>query len=285
MMLGIWISILGVSLQANANPITVQLHRTIDLNHLGGVPVGLTYDSTDNTFWITNTTGRSGPVYTVDVIHIDQNGTELFRFHAPTSALTYRAISVSSDGSIIHLLGDMWNHAEIFSFSRNGNFTKKMLLTGADLKAPNGLAVASNGDIWVSDFDGSELMKFNNDGLLQYSISLNFTPGNIALGQEEKELYILSLSNPFVHIFNVSSLTITSSIALPPRDTSVGIGIRCGLAISPGYIYVMDTGWKHIEVYSLKPVPEPKTMFIVGLGLIGMVCLRVDRKKIKDFRR
>jgi len=253
------------TMQARAAPIqSVYLSQTIDISGVGGVPVGIAHDSSNNGFWIVNIVTNSNGQFLFDVIHVARDGSELSRFSAPPLASAFRGISLSADGSVIYLVGDVPNGANIFSFSRSGVLNGQTSLTGVNFRTTNGIAVSTTGDIWVTDFDGSELARFSSDGALQQSTILPFSPGNIALDPSGTHLYVAALAESYIYTINLADFS-ANEVLISPRDTSIGLGLRMGLAASQDQLFAMDTGWKHIQVYS--SVPEPTTIYLTALGI------------------
>jgi sugar lactone lactonase YvrE len=129
-----------------------------------------------------------------------------------------------------------------FAFDRNKAQLFAVLPDGATL--PEGLVVASNGDVYVATFDGSKkICVFNSEGKLLRTLTVNASSGFLlGLGFHPQTDAFLVIDFGAGTVLNVDKHTGASSVFMTsPNGPQPGSGLNAMTFDSLGNVYVSDS--------------------------------------------
>lgn len=135
-------------------------------------------------------------------------------------------------------------------------FKNLQKIGGYPLKKPTGLAVDSEGSLFLADTEDNSIVKFSVTGDLIARVGEagmrhgEFKmPGGIAVHQER--LYVCDRSNHRVQIFNTRDLAFVGSFGHKKGELQGQFNFPSGVAVdSTGEVYVADTGNHRVQVFN-----------------------------------
>jgi hypothetical protein len=211
-------------------------------------------------------------------------------------------LAFASNGNLLvsNFLG-----ASVSQFDASGNYLGEFTsgTPGGGLQGVASFAIAGNGDVYVGSFNTGEIFVYNSAGVYQSTFASGFI-GASGLWFQGDNLWVSSLLTDNVALLDPSGATITG---FSTGEVSPGNGtfpsfilespfspdeVLIALAGAGGvYRYAIDGstggptqpfligGGLQVpgEVLAFTPIPEPTTIF--GLGLLGLVAvLRRNRR-------
>jgi streptogramin lyase len=182
----------------------------------------------------------------------------------------------------------------ISKFNSNGQF--QSALTSNVLHDSHGIVIDSSGNLYVADFTGGKINKFDQGGNQLFSITSNLSgPIGLALDQSGN-LYASNYNNNSISIFNTSGSyqsSISSNLSGPiglafdnagrlfaVNNTNNSISI---FASNGTYISSITTGLSQPRFIAISAtsVPEPSTYALAAIasGVMALIARRRNQSK------
>ena len=160
-------------------------------------------------------------------------------------SLPVGGISTDSEGNVYVALSQHTEQGIIRIFDGAGNDMPSITgNSGTTLHVPTGIAVTSDGVVYVADTFNRRIQTFRADGSAAFQILGSATPDRVfrmlARGDVELDaggnLYVADFANARVHIFNASG---GFQDSFEVRDTSGRLALPSGIAVdNDGNVYV-----------------------------------------------
>jgi len=211
--------------------------------------------------WVTDRRHRKIFIFNLDG--------EFIREFAPKNeelAWTPLALAFTPEGELrVTDVGDTRNHRLLY-FSEDGSRTATVGRTHQALTPddepggfyfPNGLAVAEDGRVFVSDGDNRRIQVFDEDGKFQAFVDTSGVPRGIAI-DEEQRLYVVDAIAHTIDIYDLKGerLTQFGSQGFGPGQFNYPNDIALD---ARGRIYVSDRDNNQVQVWGW-PVAEPPAL-------------------------
>ena len=152
---------------------------------------------------VTYATDSSGIIRTFN----EQSGAALGSFGSsgtgPGQLDSPYAIALDSDGNVY--VADGGTNDKVVVFDSSGAFVNEFTWTGLD--DPQGVAVLSSGDVWVTDSVNDQIVFFDRDGQYfnyVFGAALGVsTPRGIAVDEDSGTIYVVDSGNNRVRVFRL----------------------------------------------------------------------------------
>ncbi len=162
---------------------------------------------------------------------------------------------------------------------------KTMLEAPGGLYYPNGIAVAKNGDVFVTDSNNRRVQVFDKTGVFKYIISTSGTPRGVIIDKEQR-LYVVDAFAHAVDIYTLKGKRIagfgSNGVGLGQFQypTDVGLDKR-------GRIFVSDRennqvqvwGWPTTELVPPIEVPKTPMQWVICLSPLLLFLIPLLRRR------
>ncbi|KAF0208802.1 MAG: NHL repeat containing [Actinobacteria bacterium] len=162
---------------------------------------------------------------------------------------------------------------------------KRMLEAPGGFYYPNGVAVAKNGDIFVSDSNNRRVQVFDKAGAFKYIISTSGTPRGVVIDKEQR-LYVVDAFAHTIDIYNLQGKRIAGfggngvELGKFQYPTDIAIDKR-------GRLFISDRENNQVQVWGwptttlIPPIEVPKTpmQWVICLSPLLLFLLPLLRRK------
>lgn len=231
----------------------------------------------------------------------DRQGKYLRKYVPTNEKLKWSPLAFSFDSSGALRATDVGNTKlhRLLYFSEEGSRTAAIGKTGQANSPqeqpgvflfPNGLAVAANGNVYVSDGDNRRVQVFNPQGEFLHFVDTSGVPRGVAIDQQQR-LYVADALAHTITVFDLEGKKLTQFGERGfgpgqfnyPNDITIDKG---------GRIYITDRENSQVQVWgwpvaALPPIPVPKSPLAWLLALacclpfILLPILMLARRKIR----
>ncbi|PKQ37977.1 MAG: hypothetical protein CVT59_05170 [Actinobacteria bacterium HGW-Actinobacteria-1] len=227
----------------------------------------------------------------------DRNGTFVRKFEPEGDAsATWAPIAVAFDskGNVyVADVGVMKEH-RIFKFDQNGTEllrwgktvqTKRMDESPGGFYYPNGIAVAKNGDVFVSDSNNRRVQVFSSEGEFKYFIPTSGTPRGMIIDDQQR-LYVVDAFAHAVDIYDLKGKRIAgfggNGVALGQFQYPSDVALD-----KRGRIFVSDRenhqvqvwGWPKVGVLPSVEAPKTPMQWTICLSPLLLLLIPLLRRK------
>lgn len=138
----------------------------------------------------------------------------------------------------------------VISFDiKNRSYT---VISGNEMRFPVGIALSSDGRLFVSDAGSSRILIYSKDGLFTGSIEKGLKrPGGIAIDDQQGRIYTVDIKDHMIKIYSLHNYELLKTIGGRGIGEKGVFNFPTNITLDKdGNLYVVDTGNFRIQVFN-----------------------------------